>query len=173
MAQVMAQSARTYQLRVTLIDSEPEVWRRVQVPAQISLAELHAVVQQVMGWESQHEYRFRMGMADELPCRLDDGLSEAISALNGQPLYYTYDFKNGWLHRIEVEEAAEIAENLPVCLAGAAACPPEDTGGVWGFDELMARLENTDDPAYLELLDKYGDFDPDAFDLAAVNARLS
>ena len=172
----MAQIAEAYQLKITLTDSEPEVWRRVLVPAQISLAELHLVVQKVMGWENQHEYRFRLGMAGELLCDLDAGLSESAAALAGRPLYYTYDFKSGWLHRIEVEEASETDQDLPVCLpiclAGAAACPPENTGGVWGFDELMARLEDTDDPEYLDLLDKYGDFDPEAFDLAATNARL-
>ena len=168
----MARTPEAYQLKITLADSEPEVWRSVLVPAQISLAELHSVVQKAMGWENQHEYRFRLGMAGELICRLDGGLSEAVATLEGRPLYYTYDFKSGWLHRIEVEEAAA-AEDLPVCLAGAAACPPESTGGVWGFDELMARLENTDDPEYLDLLDKYGDFAPEVFDLAAANARLS
>jgi len=168
----MAQIPEVYQLKVTLTDSEPEVWRRVLVPAQISLAELHAVVQAAMDWDNQHEYRFRLGMAGEPLCKLNGGLSEAVAALGDQPLYYTYDFKSGWLHRIEVEAAAEAAEDLPVCLAGAAACPPENTGGVWGFDELMARLEDTDDPEYLDLLDKYGDFDLEAFDLAAANDRL-
>ncbi len=173
----MVQIPEAYQLKISLTDSEPEVWRRVLVPAKISLAELHFVVQKAMGWENQHEYRFRLGMAGERLCELDGGLSEAVVALDGQPLYYTYDFKSGWLHRIEVEEASDTTEDLPaclpVCLAGAATCPPENTGGVWGFDELMARLEQTDDPEYLELLDKYGDFDPEAFDLTAVNVRLS
>lgn len=169
----MAQQPGAYQLKITLTDSEPAVWRRVLVSKQISLAALHGVVQGAMGWKNLHEYRFRKGIADELPCELESQLSEAIATLNGQPLYYTYDFKSGWLHRIEVEDNSASAETLPVCIEGAAACPPEDTGGVWGFDELMARLESTDDPEYLDLLDKYGDFDPDAFDLAATNARLS
>ncbi len=103
----------------------------------------------------------------------ETGLGEAIAHLKSQPLYYTYDFASGWLHRIKPETPETEAATLPICIDGAAACPPENTGGVWGFDELMGRLEDTDDPDYLELLDKYGDFDPEAFDLAVVNARLS
>lgn len=170
----MAQLPEVYQLKITLVDSEPEVWRRVLVPTPISLAQLHSVVQQAMGWEDLHDYRFRASLVDNVALGTEVGFGEAIAQIKGQPLYYTYDLASGWLHRIEQETpTAEKATSLPICLNGAAACPPENSGGVWGFDELMGRLENTDDPEYLDLLDKYGDFDPTAFDLAAANARLS
>ncbi len=60
----MAQRPEMCQLKITLVDSEPEVWRRVLVPMQISLAQLHTVVQQVMGWENLHDYRFSACFGD-------------------------------------------------------------------------------------------------------------
>jgi len=171
----------TYQLKITLADSEPEVWRRVLVSEGLTLAELHGVIQQAMGWEDLHEYRFaaRVGQA---PLEIEQRLSEAIApsqtldatAPKTTTLYYTYDFQSGWLHRIDIESAdAETPEKLPTCTEGKAACPPEGAGGVWGYDELLARLENTDDPDYLELIDKYSSFDPDAFNIDQANQRLS
>ncbi len=98
-------------------------------------------------------------------------------------IYYTYDLQDGWLHRLEVEALDQAVESdstgdstgnstLPVCIAGAAACPPEGAGGVWGYDELLARLDDPEDPDYMRLIEDYSDFDPEAFDLAAANARL-
>jgi hypothetical protein len=170
-----------YQLKITLADSEPEVWRRVLVSAAITLGELHEVIQQAMGWQNQHEYRFKRSLDfDPALFSPQQPLSDVLSTLGDWPVYYTYDLVSGWLHRIEAETLEILGgsggsiENmsLPVCLDGAAACPPEDAGGVWGYDELLARLEDPDDPEYLDLIDRYSDLDPEAFDLAAANARL-
>jgi hypothetical protein len=166
-----------YQLKITLADSEPEVWRRVVVAAPITLGELHEVIQRAMGWQNQQEYRFKRSL-DFDPSLFDpqQQLADILSMLGDWPLYYTYDLVSGWLHRIEAEPVEMANDNteasLPRCLEGAAACPPEDAGGVWGYDELLARLEDADDPEYLDLIDKYGDLDPEAFDLAAANVRL-
>lgn len=173
-----------YLLKITLADSEPEVWRHVLVPASVTLAGLHEIVQRAMGWESLHDYRFALGVG-QAPCDVQLRLEEAIAS--SKTLYYTYDFKSGWLHRIEVDsEAVDIdatdldaarsasgSQDLPLCTGGASACPPEGSGGVWGYDELLARLENPDDPDYLDLIDKYSSFDPDKFDITAANQRLS
>ena len=169
-----------YQLKITLADSAPEVWRRVIVSAQTTLAELHTIIQQAMGWEALHAYQFRLGLGtDQILTLVEQPLAQVFTrqeALN-QPLYYNYDKQNGWLHRIEVETlAADVPQEvsaLPICVDGRAACPPEGSGGVWGYDELLARLEDIDDPDYLELIDQYSDFDPDAFKVADANARLS
>jgi Plasmid pRiA4b ORF-3-like protein len=179
--------AQAYQLKITLADSEPEVWRRLQVPAQIALQELHDIVQKAMGWENQHDYVFRQALG-AAACDPQQSLADTLRAIEeGRPFYYTYDFQSGWLHRIEVEklspidEAAIAAKNLsiglpiclPICLEGNAACPPESSGGVWGYEELMDRLEDTSAPDYIDVIDQYGNFDPYKFDLAAANSRLS
>jgi hypothetical protein len=175
--------AQAYQLKITLADSEPEVWRRLQVPTQIALQELHDIVQKAMGWENQHDYAFRQALG-AAACDPQQSLADTLCALeDGKPFYYTYDFQSGWLHRIDIEklatadEAAIAPENLPIflpiCLAGDAACPPESSGGVWGYEELMDRLEDTSAPDYIDVIDQYGNFDPYKFDLAAANSRLS
>ena len=167
-----------YQLKITLADSAPEIWRRIIVPAELTLAELHSIIQQAMGWENLHPYQFRLGLGrdQKLPA-VEQPLIQALAdAAANQSLYYSYDAQSGWLHRIELEALeADSAQNplAPVCTGGESACPPEGSGGVWGYDELLARLEDTDDPDYLELIDKYGDFDPDAFKVSEANDRLS
>ncbi len=163
------------QLKITLVDSEPAVWRRVIVPAAVTLADLHGIIQAAMGWQRLHDYRFQIGLgADKSLLAEDKLLSAAVADAGDRPFYYHYDDKNGWQHRLVVEPLiASDVESLPVCVAGEAACPPEDSGGIWGYDQLMAQLEDVEDPDYITLLDQYGDFDPNEFDLAAVNARLS
>lgn len=169
-----------YQLKITLTDSAPEVWRRVIVSAETTLVELHTIIQQSMGWENLHAYQFRLGLEpDNVLNSVKQSLAQVLTSdeAANQFLYYNYDAQNGWLHRIELEtleaEATPPAPSLPICIGGESACPPEGAGGVWGYDELLARLEDTDDPDYLELIDQYGDFDPDAFKVSDANARLS
>ncbi len=169
---------KSCQLVITLVDSEPEIWREVVVPRAIALKDLHSVIQQAMGWKNQHSYQFTAGIglaAYALQHSLD-------SIFPGAPLYYTYDFKSGWLHRIEIvhgiadEIADEIAQPTDTpnigCVNGAMACPPEGTGGVWGYDEFLDRLEDPEDPDYLALIGQYGDFQPEQFDVSAANARV-
>ncbi|NJM96284.1 MAG: plasmid pRiA4b ORF-3 family protein [Phormidesmis sp. RL_2_1] len=172
---------KAYQLKVTLVDSEPEVWRRILIPADVTLAALHDIVQRAMGWENQHDYAFRLGIG-QAPCDQQKYLADALAIVGNKPIYYTYDFESGWLHRIErIVTTMGVSDGLTlnpvihmaICLEGAAACPPEGTGGVWGYDELLMRLEDPEDPQYLDLLEQYGGFDPSQFDLAKANARLA
>lgn len=175
------------QLKVTLADSEPEVWRRLVVPCQMTLNELHDAIQRAMGWQNQHDYVFRLSLgADQSICDPGQSLASLLQLSGNQPIYYNYDLQDGWLHRLEAEdldgewqtagdspsETKRDRSTPPLCLAGSAACPPEGAGGVWGYDELLARLDDPEDPDYLRLIEDYSDFDPEAFDLAAANARL-
>lgn len=163
------------QLKMTLVDSEPEVWRQVVVPAAVTLANLHDIIQGAMGWQRLHDHSFQMGWgAEKLLLAEEKSLSVVLAEAGDLPIYYNYDAENGWRHRLVVEPlSTSELESLPVCIAGGAACPPEGTGGIWGYDQFMAQLEDVEDPDYITLLDQYGDFDPNAFDLVAVNARLS
>lgn len=170
-----------YQITVTLVDSEPEVWRRIVVPSDITLEALHGLLQRVMGWENLHDYSFRVGLSpDQVLCDratpLTQYLAYHINSYKQQPLYYYYDPEGGWAHRLTVE-ALDISDNkettLPTCLDGAAACPPENIGGIWGYEEMLTTLEDPEDPNYIDILDKYGDFDPLAFSLTEANQRLA
>lgn len=172
-----------YQLKVALADIRPPIWRRIQVPADISLARLHRVLQAAMGWSDTHMHAFRMGrqtfgVADpEFPdgTRSERGVQLEQVAKAGDRFVYEYDFGDGWEHEIVVEEAlaAEGAARYPCCLAGERACPPEDCGGLPGYEELVQALGDPAHPEHQEYLKWIGaDFDPEAFDLAAVNKKL-
>ena len=168
------------QLKITLVDSEPEVWRQLLVPADVKLTDLHRILQAAMGWQNLHDYSFQTGLGTQKSLiDSDRTLSDLLSKSSQLPVYYNYDAKSGWRHRLEGELASDDVElpteslsKLPICTAGAAACPPEGTGGIWGYDQLLAQMEDMEDPDYVQLLDQYGDFDPFEFKLTAVNARL-
>jgi hypothetical protein len=91
---------------------------------------------------------------------------------------YRYDFGDGWTHTIVVEKAnvPTNAEQPAICLDGAGACPPEDCGGPWGYQRIVAAVQNPDDPEYADerewMEDWIEDFDPNAFDRDAVNRSL-
>ncbi|TML44033.1 MAG: plasmid pRiA4b ORF-3 family protein, partial [Actinobacteria bacterium] len=153
----------------------------------ISLAELHHVLQRAMGWQDAHLHQFRVGNTTYAPARpadLDLGprpKDEARARLAavapaGSRLAYEYDFGDGWEHTIEVEKVRPVSHGdaYPQCIAGERACPPEDCGGVWGYAELLDTLESGDGDESDELLEWLEDeFDPDHLDLDIVNAMLS
>ena len=177
-------TSQILQCHVWLLDSEPPIWRSFEVSDQITLDALHGVLQQVMGWKFSHLYDFKIGgerYASPLPAPLDATLDSTVPLLASLKLKkdtnftYTYDFGDGWRHQITVADILPWRDNvqLPRCLEGDRACPPEDCGGVWGYEGLLERLADPEDPDYEELLDWIGvDFDSERFDVNAVNARL-
>ncbi len=171
--------ASIYQLKVTLKWSEPPIWRRLQVRGDTWLGELHYILQIAMGWEDAHLHAFVIGGADygdpdtsahdEFEARLGEVAGE------GDAFIYEYDFGDGWAHELVIEQilAPEAGAHYPRCLAGERACPPEDSGGIPGYEHKLAVLADPEDEGYEELRDWLGEeFDPEAFDLAAANAGL-
>lgn len=188
---MVAGAKSIYQLKVTLKGTEPPIWRRLQAPAAIDLRELHLLFQVVMGWHNEHLYEFRVGRryfgepepkswgVDGFgPPIQDAGKTRLleIAPRAGSKFLYTYDMGDSWEHQVLVEKVIEAdpGVHLPTCLAGERACPPEDCGGVWGYGDILAALGDPLPSASAELLESLGDgFEPDKFDLAAVNAQLS
>jgi len=179
--EVMSQNI--YQIKVTLQDSHPSIWRRIQVNSDINLGKLHEVLQIAMGWSNSHLYGFRVGLIcysepdPHFPDDTIDGrdirLDEIV--IEGDTFIYDYDFGDSWEHEIQIEKilSAEPGAHYPLCLAGERACPPEDCGGVPGYDYLLEALSDPTNSKYAELLEWIDeDFDPEAFDLDAVNAAL-
>ncbi len=180
-----------YQLRVTLKGAQPPIWRRLQAPAAIDLRELHLLFQVVMGWHNEHLYEFRVGqryfgepepkssgLEGFGPPTQDAGKTRLveIAPRAGSKFLYTYDMGDSWEHQVLVEKVLEAdpGGHLPACLAGERACPPEDCGGVWGYGDILTALQEPSAPQSAELLEWLEDgFEPDKFDLAAVNAQLS
>ena len=177
-------SDQVYQLKITLRGSKPPIWRRVAVPGKFSLYKLHQVIQLAMGWEDSHLHQFiidgeyyRISSPDDWEPVIDErryALSR-IAPHEKSKFVYEYDFGDSWEHIILVEKIlpAETGVKYPVCLKGKRACPPEDVGGVWGYE---AFLEAVSDPGheehdtYVEWMD--GEFDPEAFDLDEINQAL-
>ena len=181
----MAQAASTeaFQLKVALLGFRPPIWRRVLVPAHFDLAKLHRVIQESFGWEDYHLHAFQIhgiDFGEPDPDGWSDYQSERITLakLNLQPkakFRYEYDFGDSWVHELTVEKVIvpEIPLEVPVCLAGKRACPPEDSGGPWGFQDMLYAARNPDHPdheEFKEYLDP--DWDVEAFYLEAVNVCL-
>jgi hypothetical protein len=173
-----------HRLRIELLDVRPSVWRRVEVPSQITLAGLHDVIQNAMGWTDSHLHQFeihgrRFGVPspEDWEPTLDERkvrFAEVLPSPKERALY-TYDFGDDWRHDVVVEAivAAEPGTTYPICTAGRRACPPEDVGGAGGYARMLEVLASPDDPEREEFLDWLGGaFDADAFELEAVNRAL-
>jgi len=168
----------------------PPIWRRVEVDGNISLGELHLVIQIVMGWEDAHLHQF---IVDDIyystpyPGMEDWGMMDYMRDANeislrqvavevGVRFIYKYDFGDSWEHVIRVEQIKEPEAGVfcPVCLTGKRACPPEDVGGIWGYEEFLSALQNKNHPEH-EMYSEWigGTFDPENFDLEESNRMLS
>lgn len=164
-----------YQLKATILDIKPPVWRRVVVPADISLSRLHDVLQAAFGWWDYHLHEFEIAGARY---GIDDGESweppkdERRTRLNivaeqGSSFIYVYDFGDYWRHRIVVEKVftATPGGRYPACVGGRRACPPEDCGGTWGYAEFLEAIRDPDHEEHESMLEWVGGhFDPEAFD---------
>jgi hypothetical protein len=171
-----------YQLKVTLKDTKPPIWRRLQVPGSITFYKLHQILQIAMGWTNSHLYEFeigedRVGEPDpEYGAEVRSARRVRLSQIGpGAKFSYTYDFGDDWEHAILVEKVLPPEEGVsyPRCLTGRRRCPPEDCGGVWGYAHLLEALQNPEDPEHAELMEwAGGPFDPAEFDTTGINAEL-
>jgi len=181
---VKKSDAPIYQLKITLKDSKPPIWRRVLVPSDIPLSKLHRIIQAAMGWWDSHLHQFIVGrvyygvpdpddwheVKDERRARLNQ-----IAPTEKSRFTYEYDFGDDWLHAVQVEKILppDPAQKLPVCIKGRRACPPEDVGGVWGYANFLEALSDPNHPEHELYKEWIGDeFDPEACDLDDINARL-
>ncbi len=184
----MAKSTDVYQIKVTLKHSKPPIWRRIQVRGNTKLSKLHLILQQVMGWDNYHLHQFIVGgntyygepnpdfdgwgldMRDEKRVTLNQIAPRAKSKF-----IYEYDFGDSWEHIMLVEKILppEKGAHYPRCIKGKRACPPEDVGGVWGYDDFVEAIKDPKHPEHSGMLDWVGGkFDPEEFDLDAVNEAL-
>ncbi|MEU4396000.1 plasmid pRiA4b ORF-3 family protein [Kribbella sp. NPDC023855] len=172
----------TYQLKAVLRYVKPPVWRRIQVPGSISLAELHEVIQVAMGWSNSHLHEFeinrrRYGVVDdEAPGVLDaSGFTLAEVAQAGDRFDYLYDFGDSWNHQVTVEKVLP-ADSAPTvrCTAGRRNCPPEDIGGPYALEEFLKAYADPGHPDHAQYRNWLGDsYDPAAFNLTEINTALS
>jgi len=151
----------------------------------VSLRHLHSVLQDVMGWYDYHLHEFIIdGVYYADPGSVEDDMYEVVSDRKtglssiigpGYRFLYEYDFGDGWEINLVVEKVlpAEKGVQYPRCLKGKRAGPPEDCGGVWGYEELLEALKDPEHPEHDEMIDWLsGEFDPEAFDVEEVNRSL-
>jgi hypothetical protein len=168
------------QFKIWLDEIEPQIWRRVLVPAEMSLHELHRIIQMLFEWYDYHLYEFAIGddryqepdpEAEDEPKDSTRAYLRDLGLGVGDEFTYLYDFGDHWIHRIQVERApANVDEGwLPFVLGGERRGPPEDCGGTGGFERFLEAIRDPDDPERDENLTwAGGDYDPDLFDLRTV-----
>jgi hypothetical protein len=174
-----------HDLRITLLDVTPPIWRRLRVPSEISLQGLHRVVQVAFGWEDRHLHQWTVGDTVYVdpqepswgePVADESWASLASVAPADASFHYDYDFGDGWEHLVEVLGVLpyEPDEALITCVDGARGGPPEDCGGPGGYERILDALRDPEDPEHDEMVEAYGDvLDPEGFDRTAINARLA
>jgi len=175
-----------YQLKVTLLEIHPPIWRRIQIWEDATLAKLHRALQIVMGWEDYHLHEFCIGRRiysvpdpdDDLYERkvIDERrvrLKEAVPRV-GTHFEYVYDFGDSWRHDLQVEAIVlpDPEGAYPCCRAGERRTPPEDVGGSSGYTEYLEAIADPEHEEHENMLRWRGPFDPEAFSLTAVNQQL-
>lgn len=180
--------SKILQLKITLKGTEPAVFRTVQIPSTINFLDLHYIIQVVMLWENSHlhEFKFKDYRISQLFEENDEDWAEGVIdsrdvivgdvISKGDKLIYEYDFGDSWIHEIKVEkELPNVPEMFfPRCIDGAMQSPPEDCGGIYGFQNLVELMNGEKNDEYEEMVEWLGEpFDPTEFDMDMINEILA
>lgn len=170
------------QLKITIEGIAPPIWRRVVVSSSETLGHLHDVIQAAFGWDNTHLHDFVVGTTrytvpdgEDFYSTKDERSITINAAINagGSVFRYVYDMGDYWEHLIDIEDLDNHPDVVPGCVGGARACPPEDCGGVWGYDELLHILAKPDHDEHYERRRWLGrPFDPEAFDPTSFATNL-
>lgn len=180
---------RLYQFRITLNESEPPIWRRIQIK-NCTLERFHEHIQLAMGWGNEHLHRFRI--KDEIygdAQLLDDGFEDQYEFIDSTGIKisdvvpksgkrfsfeYEYDFGDGWVHEVLFEGclAATEGQKYPICVEGERACPPEDIGRIFGYNEYLKIIGDPKHEQHEEMLEWRGKFDPEKFDSKKASKKM-
>ena len=176
-------SRQVLQFHLSLEGTIPPIWRRILVPADFTLAQLHRVIQAVMGWQDAHLHQFEVaGRVYGIPD--PDGMLEFIddrkirlcdlNLTRRTRIGYTYDFGDEWVHTLKLEEVSQGDSDdiRPLCIAGERSGPPEDVGGAFGYEELLEARSDPNNEQHQDAKEWLGDFDPEYFSVEEANTRL-
>ena len=175
------QPSTVFRFKVTLTDSQPLIWRRFEM-TDGPLGQLHDNLQLAMGWTNSHLHEFQIAnqrFTDPgfLDAAFDDFGAQDYSEITVSQLVgefgpklkfsYLYDFGDGWDHKVVLESIGTLDPCLtyPVCVDGKMACPPEDVGGVWGYQEFLIAMNDPDHEMHEQYIEWNEGFDPNKFDL--------
>jgi hypothetical protein len=177
--------ANALTVRISLDGIKPSIWRRFAVRDDISLLELHEIIQTVMGWTNTHLFSFFINKTEYTDEETIDELGRGKNAdkvtvrslklKKGDTFKYVYDFGDDWSHKLKIESVSDPDPEIeyPVCLNGARECPPEDCGGPFGYEQLLEILDDPEHAEHEAVKEWTGaDFDPDFFDVELTNELL-
>ena len=174
-----------YQLQITLAHSKPKIWRRILVKPDTLLVDLHRIIQSTMGWTNSHLHLFQDDLMNEYAPKefeVENAKNSRTVKLNTilkkekHRILYEYDFGDGWEHEIILEKIIKEDEKnqIPRCVDGKRNCPPDDCGGIWGYEELLKVISNPKHKEYKSMIEWLGGkFDPEYFNLNEINKLLS
>jgi hypothetical protein len=177
-----------YQFKITLLDSRPPIWRRIQVE-DCTLDKLHEHIQTAIGWTNSHLHRFEIFEKRYADPELFDDDFDGFKCIDSTKIKmsditpnagkrfsftYEYDMGDGWEHEILFEGSPkkEPGKKYPLCIEGARACPPEDVGGIGGFYEFLEALADPKHPQHADFIEWSGDFDPKEFDAEVATTAM-
>lgn len=178
---------QVYQFKITLQGIKPPVWRQIQIPETCTFWDMHVAIQDVMGWWDYHLHEFEImnpstGLKVNIGLPYDEFGRKVLVELNQKIADYfsmenpyadyVYDFGDNWEHKIKLEKILHREKNVnyPVCIKGKRACPPEDVGGIWGYEEFLEIIKSPDHEEYEDMLEwAGGEFDPEHFDCEEVS----
>lgn len=181
----MFKPVNAVQIRVSLDEIEPDVWRRLVLPSRWSLEELHLAIQAAFNWWNYHLYEFRIGglRYGDIALLTEDATEEDPRVFEfrevrlcdferGAVFSYVYDFGDNWRHSVAIEEfiALDTVPKHGICIEGARARPPEDVGGVLGYERFLEIMADRSDLEHAETKRWCGGhFDAEWFDLKVVD----
>ncbi|MEJ5376870.1 MAG: plasmid pRiA4b ORF-3 family protein [bacterium] len=174
---------KVYQFKITLQGIKPPVWRRIQVPETYTFWDLHVAIQDSMGWSDEHLHEFRIvnpctGGTESIGIPDDEGWGPPVApgwrrniafyfSEANPKAKYIYDFGDNWLHTVRLEKVLDRQPGVkyPLCVGGRRACPPEDCGGVPGYERLLEIVADPSHEEFETMSEWLGDdFEPEDFD---------
>ena len=169
-------------LRITIPDIEPEIWREILIENDITFKKLHEIIQLSFGWTNSHLYNFDVnGILFSMPDKefenndldVKNKITEFLIE-KGQKAFYTYDFGDNWEHEIKIVDVLKKEKGIryPKCLDGRRNGPPEDCGGIPGYEDVIDALTGKDKSEYEDLLEWLGNYDPEKFDIDKINKAI-
>ena len=191
-----------YQLKITLKNIKPPIWRSILIPADATFRDLHEAIQLSFGWTDSHLHDFSTEKDKYRGLYIDRKITD-LETLDGidpwgeppaderkvtlrerlkqeeQHIAYMYDFGDSWEHDIILEKILPRDKNMefPACIAGKRGCPPDDCGGTGGYEHLIAILADPKHEEHADMLEWLGienaeEFDPEEFDAVTANEML-
>jgi len=162
-------------VRIDLLDTDPPIWREVEVPIAMTLKQVHGVIQAAMEWQDAHLWSFASRREEISQSRAAKLPLQDLLRPRKTRLLYTYDFGDCWEHQLTVTRPRppEIGVVYPRYVAGEGAAPPEDCGGIPGFYAQLDILADPNHPDHNEVKEWLGDYDPGVFDEQSVRQRLA